>query len=163
MFGGRVYLPALLCRKKAGYGVGSCGEGSTIEGVCDLEDGMTRLGALAEDVRPGVLAFGVGVKEVAAERVLSLLRDRFDDEGDAGMASPSAMAPVAMSRPPLSLALRRSARSLCSLNVFLPQSVAESASGRGGTTKLEGEILNVLGRIRLQGLDSWWRAQGSQR
>jgi hypothetical protein len=118
-----------------------------MDGVCERDEGMTRLGALAEGVRAGVLADGVFVKRVAADRVLSLLRERFDDEGDAGTTSGAAMPPAAVSRPPLSLALRRSARSLCSLNVFLPTSGAEVSSGSGGTTKFEGGILTALGRI----------------
>jgi hypothetical protein len=110
---GRVYLPALVCWRKAGYGVGSCGDESATEGDREFDDGMIRLGALPEGVKKGVLS-----DDEAADRVLSLLRARFDDEGDAGTANGAEdMSSVPVKRPALGMTLRRRARNLCSLKV----------------------------------------------
>lgn len=105
-----------------------------------------RLGALWEGVRKGVLAAGVLMEDVAADRVLSLLRERFEDEGEAGTASGAEdMFSVSVLRPPLTLALRRSARSLCSLKVFLLfVSLEVAGSGRGGTRKFEGGMVEMF-------------------
>lgn len=83
--------------------------------------------------------------EVVADRVLSLLRERFEDEGEAGMASGAAAMSVLVWRPLLSLAFRRRARSLCSLKSFLSAPGEAAAEGRGGTTKLEDGIVAVVG------------------
>lgn len=136
-----MYLPVLFSRKNAGYGVGSC-DGSTMDGVCEGE-GMTRLGALAEGVRKGVLAEGVLVD---VDRVLSLLRERFDEAGDAGTASGvEDMLSKSVLTPPMSLALRLRARSLCSLKAFLFSSGALLGPGIGGTTKFGDEMVTALG------------------
>jgi hypothetical protein len=61
------------------------------------------------------------VEVVAAERELSLLRERLEDEGDAGterLDGAADMVSVSVLRPPLRWALRRSARSLCSLKTL---------------------------------------------
>lgn len=99
-----------------------------------------------------MFADGVLKAEVALERELSLLRERFDDEGEAGTASGvDDMFCVSVWTPPLTLALRLSARSFCSLNVVL---VAMSAavgeeSGGGRATRGTGDgMVVVLGRIR---------------
>jgi hypothetical protein len=85
---------AMLRRRKAGYGAPSC---------------MARLWVLIEGVVRGVGMAGV----LSDEPLLSLLRERFDDvgEGTAAMAA-SAWSVV---RVLVSLALRRRARSLCSV------------------------------------------------
>ena len=120
---GRVYLPTLFNRRNAGYGVRSFGEGSIIEGVCELEVGIMRLGVLPAGVTKGVLeALVLTVlrltDDAVADRVLSLLRERFEDEGEAGTASgPVDMSPVSVLRRRLSLALRLRSRSFCSLKV----------------------------------------------
>ena len=44
-------------------------------------------------------------------------------------------------RPVLPLALRRRARSLCSLNEFLGESAEAAGLGRGGTRKVEGGMV----------------------
>ena len=49
------------------------------------------------------------------ERALSLLRERFDDEGEGGTCSELVDMLASVLTPPMSLALRRRARSLCSL------------------------------------------------
>jgi hypothetical protein len=93
---------------------------------------MTRLFVLAE----GVLAAGVLRDEVAADRVLSLLRERLEDEGE--MGTPGwAMAGSVLIRTPLSFALRRRARSLCSLKKLLLVSGRGSGPGNGGTRKFD--------------------------
>lgn len=74
---------------------------------------------------------------MVAERVLSLLRERFDDEGEGGTCREPDMS-VSVLTPPTSLALRRRARSLCSLKSFRSAPGEATASGNGGTTKLEG-------------------------
>lgn len=109
----------MFCRKNAGYGVGSRGDGSAPEGDCGL-DGIIRLGALAEGVRKGVLAEGVCIEEVAAECVLSLLRERLEEDGEVETASGADdMVFVSVVVPLLTLALRLKARNLCSLPVAL--------------------------------------------
>lgn len=75
-----------------------------------------------------VLWAGVFSDEAAAERLLSLLRERLDDVGDSGTC-PDAMVSGSprVTTPSLVLALRRSARSLlCSLERLL------CGGGRGG-------------------------------
>jgi hypothetical protein len=140
----RFYVPALVNRKKAGYGVKSS-TGSTMDGVCKGE-GMTRLGALADGVKKGVFTEGVLVLE---ERVLSLLRERFDEAGEAGTCSgvPDMMVSVSVLTPPMSLALRLRARSLCSLKRFELSSGAVVGPGIGGTRKPErGGMVTTSGR-----------------
>jgi hypothetical protein len=61
--------------KKTGYGMASA-----VVGVVVADGGMMRLFALAE----GVLAAGVLRDEVVIDGVLSLLRERLDDEGEMG-------------------------------------------------------------------------------
>lgn len=103
---------------------------------------MTRLGALAEGVKEGVAR-----EKTGADRVLSLLRERFEDEGEGGTCSDWDEAMFAsVFRPRPSLALRRRARSLCSLNSGRSAAHEAAASGNGGTTKWEGGIVTVLGR-----------------
>lgn len=140
-------MPSLLVRKKAGYGVGSKGERSATEEGCEFGFGIIRLGALAEGVWKGVLL----IDEVAAERELSLLRERLEDEGEAGTARGAgegndmaeALCSDSVLRPVLPLALRRRARSLCSLNKFLGES-----EERGGTTKFEEGMVTAAVAIR---------------
>jgi hypothetical protein len=81
---------------------------------------------------------------VAADRVLSLLRERFEDEGEGGTARGAAAISVSVWSPPLSLAFRRRARSLCSLNVLSAPGEA-AAEGRGGTIKCDDEMVAVIG------------------
>lgn len=122
---GRVYLPALLYLKNAGYGVGSFGSTAaaaappcTFPLPLPAPSGIIKLGALALGVRK----CGVWIVEVvAAERELSLLRERFEEAGDAGterLDGVADMSSVSVLRPPLRRALRRSARSLCSLKTL---------------------------------------------
>lgn len=94
--------------------MGSSGEGSVTDGVWE-GSGITRLGTLAEGVKKGVLPAGVLMDEAATDRKLSLLRERFEDEGEAGTASGVDMFCASVWTPPLTLALRLKARSLCSL------------------------------------------------
>jgi len=72
-----------------------------------------RLGALADGVMRGVPPLGVLI-EVAAERELSRLLDRLEEEGDTGTASGADILSVAVCNlvPLRALALRPSARSL---------------------------------------------------
>lgn len=137
---GRVHMPSLLCRKKAGYGTESTGEASGRPVAASPAPGMTRLGALAEGVRKGVLV------EVAAERVLSLLRERFEDEGDGGTARGAEAMSEPVFRRLLSLALRLRTRSVCSLKRLLSAPGKAAAEGKGGTTKLDsaGGMVTVL-------------------
>lgn len=102
--------------------------------------GITKLGALAEGVRKGALRV-----DVAADRVLSLLRERFEDEGEGGTASWAEAMSTSVFIPGLVLALRRRARSLCSLKVGLSAPGKAAASGRGGTTKCEAGMVTVAG------------------
>lgn len=97
--------------------------------------GMTRLGALAEGVKQGVWSR----EEVAVERALSLLRERLDEEGDGGTCNEFCGCDMLASvlTPPMSLALRRRARSLCSLKSLRSAPGEAAGSGKGGTTKLE--------------------------
>jgi len=136
---GRVYLPGLLNRKHAGYGVASVGDESVVVGASPPL-GMTRLGALAEGVRNGVLSI-----DVAADRVLSLLRERFEDEGEGGTASCIEAMSASVCMPVLTLAFRRKARSLCSLKVGLSAPGKAAASGREDTTKLDAGMVTVAG------------------
>lgn len=109
-----------------------------MEGVCE-GDGMTRLGALPDGVRKGVLE----------ERVLSLLRERFEEAGEAGTCSgvPDMMVSVSVLTPPMSLALRLRARSLCSLKRFLLSSGVLVDPGIGGTRNSErDEMVTSSGR-----------------
>jgi hypothetical protein len=135
-------MPALDNCKKAGYGVASSCEDSVMAGM-SLVLGIMRLGALAEGVKKGVLRV-----EVAA---LSLLRERFEEEGDGGTASWVAEV-EAMSElvfiPVFSFAFRRKARSLCSLKMGLSAPDKAAASGRGGTKKLEPGMVTVGRRAR---------------
>ena len=94
---------------------------------------MTRLLVLAE----GVLAAGVLRDEVVTDRVLSLLRERLDDD-EGEMGTPAvAMAGSVLMRTPLSFALRRRARSLCSLKEVLWDSGSDSGPGSGGARKFD--------------------------
>jgi hypothetical protein len=136
---GRDYLPALLHRKNAGYGVASVGNESVIVDASPTF-GMTRLGALAEGVRNGTLR-----DEVAVDRVLSLLRERFEEDGEGGTASCVEVMSASVFIPLLTLALRRRARNLCSLKVGLSAPSKAAALGRGGTTKSEDGMVTVAG------------------
>jgi hypothetical protein len=108
---------------------------------------MTRLGALAEGVKWGVTREAVG-----AERVLSLLRERFDDEGEGGTCNDCDEAMLGSDlTPPASLALRRRARSLCSLKSVQSAPHEAAASGNGARHGgREGGTATLLG--------SWGRA-----
>jgi hypothetical protein len=105
---------------------------SPMAGVVGIEEGMMRLFELAE----GVLAAGVLRDEVVSDRVLSLLRERLDDEGEMGRPG-CAMAGSVLMRTPLSFALRRRARSLCSLKELLFDSGSDSGPGSGGARKFD--------------------------
>lgn len=65
------------------------------------------------------LAVGLLSEAYVADCVLSLLRERFDDAGETGTELGADMMPViagsVLREPPLSFALRLSARSLCSV------------------------------------------------
>lgn len=107
-------------------------------------------------MKKGVL-LPVGVRvELAVDRVLSRLRERFEDEGEGGTDSDEVDVDMslAVSRPALTLALRRRARILCSLNDVLSAPGEAAASGRGGTTKFEDGMVAVVWRIRR------WRCGG---
>jgi len=114
-----------------------------MEGVCD---GIMRLGALPEGVRKGVFAYGVFA--VDAERLLSRLRERFDEAGEAGTSrgvDVEVIACISVLTPPPSLALRLRARSLCSLKTVLSvSSDTLVGSGSGGTRKFEGGMVTGL-------------------
>jgi hypothetical protein len=118
--------------RKAGYGTASWPCAWPVAGVLVTDELMTRLLVLAE----GVLAAGVLRDEVVTDRVLSLLRERLDDEGEMGTPA-VAMAGSVLTRTPLSFALRRRARSLCSLKKFAVMWWDDSGSGNGGTGKFE--------------------------
>ena len=79
------------------------------------------------------VAAGVWRDANVADRVLSLLRERFDDAGETGTELGADMMPVTarsvLSEPALSFALRLSARSLCSVNEFLSVSRRTSSPG----------------------------------
>lgn len=64
------------------------------------------------------------------ERVLSLLRERFDEDGDGGTCSELVDMFASVLTPPISLALRRSARSLCSLKSCRWAAGEAAASGK---------------------------------
>ena len=91
---------------------------------------------LAAGVMKGVFAAGVLSDELVADRVLSLLRERLDDEGEMGTAGCAISAEFVLIRTPLSFALRRRARSLCSLKKLLLFSRSGSGPGSGGTRKV---------------------------
>lgn len=103
-------------------------------GVPGIEDGIKRLFALAEGVIKGVFAAGVLREELVTDRVLSLLRERLDDDGDIGTPA-GVMSGSVRIRTPLTFALRLKARSLCSLKALLSVSGDVSGLGRGGTRK----------------------------
>lgn len=56
-----------------------------IDGAREWVLGMSKLGTLPAGVMIGVFAWGV-LKEVAADRELSLLLERLEEAGDAGTA-----------------------------------------------------------------------------
>jgi hypothetical protein len=89
---------------------------------------MTRLCVLMvgvpEGVATGVFFVGVLEDELGVDWLLSLLRERLDELGEIG--SLSSMFGSARMKTPLSFALRRRARSLCSLKkLLLNSSVSE--------------------------------------
>lgn len=87
----------------------------------------------------GVLAAGVLSDEVVRERRLSLLRERLDEAvGEMG-SSGLAMAGSVLMRTPLSFALRRRARSLCSLK----RSASVYAGGLEAVSGGEGRVLCI--------------------
>jgi hypothetical protein len=129
---GRVYLPPLLKRKNAGYGVPSWMKGSPFEGVLGVGEGITRLLVLTEGVMKGVFAAGVLREELVPDCVLSLLRERLDDDGDGGTCAEAILSGSVLIRPPLIFALRLRARSLCSLKKLLFAAGSGSGGGRGG-------------------------------
>lgn len=96
--------------------------------------GGSRLGVLPAGVLKAVLAVGVTREAYVADRVLSLLRERFDDAGETGTELGADMMPVTagsvLRDAPLSFALRLSARSLCSVKEVL--SVSRHTSSPGG-------------------------------
>ena len=110
---------------------------SPLEGVPGVEEGMMRLLVLTDGVTKGVLAAGVLKDEAVPDRVLSLLRERLDDEGEGGTGAEAMVSGSVLMRLPLSFALRLRARSLCSLKKLLLLSGSDSGGGRGGTRKLE--------------------------
>lgn len=145
--------------------MGSSGEASTADGASGLW-GMTRLGALPAGVKKGVLAAGVLMDEAAAEeeRALSLLRERFEDEGEAGTASGADDMVVSALGPPLTLALRRKARSLCSLKVLLRQNLGRmalcAAAWRGrGAVDFSGNLVwrALCATVCRRGRATGWR------
>lgn len=136
-----MYLPPLLRRKNAGYGVPSGTKWSPLEGVPGVDEGIMRLWVLTDGVMKGVFAAGVLSDELVPERVLSLLRERLDDDGDSGSCAEAMVSGSVLMRPPLSFALRLRARSLCSLKILLLLSRGASGGGRGGTRKLEDGIV----------------------
>lgn len=106
---------------------------------------MMRLGTLPEGVWKGV--FPLRTEAAAEDRALSLLRERFEDEGDAEKPSGAGAMFSTVLRPPLSLtfALRRRSRRLCSLEVVLELAPGEIASsGAGGARRFEGGIVNDM-------------------
>lgn len=89
---------------------------------------------LPAGVLKAVLAVGVTSWAQVADRVLSLLRERFDEAGETGTELGADMMPVAagsvLRDAPLSFALRLSARSLCSVKAMLSVSRRTSGPGR---------------------------------
>lgn len=89
---------------------------------------------LSAGVLRAVLAATLPKEACVTDRVLSLLRERFDEAGETGTELGADMMPVTVGsvlrRPPLSFALRLSARSLCSVKAV--RSVARRTSGPGG-------------------------------
>ena len=96
----------------------SRGKYSPLTGVLGVEEGIMRLFVLTEGVKKGVLAEGVLRDEFVPERALSLLRERFEDEGEAGNPT-DVMSTSVRRKTPGNLALRPKARSLCSLKDLL--------------------------------------------
>ena len=86
------------------------------------------------------------MEEAPVDRALSLLRERFVEEGEGGTCNEFIDCDMLASvrTPPINLALRRSARSLCSLN-SCRSAPGEAAASNGGTTKLEDGIVMVVG------------------
>ena len=125
-----MYLPALLGLKKAGYGVGSC-DASPLEHVLTSSGGKRLCVLIAGVLKDSTV--GMLREEQVADRVLSLLRERFDEAGETGNELGADMMLVltgsVLRKPPLSFALRLSARSLCSVNAF--QSVSRRTSSPG--------------------------------
>jgi hypothetical protein len=72
--------------KNAGYGIPSWRDRSPLAGVLEIGEGISRLCVLAAGVMKGVFAAGVLSDELVADRVLSLLRERLDEEGEMGTA-----------------------------------------------------------------------------
>ena len=93
---------------------------------------MMRLGALADGVMEGVPPAGVLI-DVAAERELSRLLERLEEEGDTGTDSGADMLSVRNLPPPRALALRLNSRSLCNLKMRV-----EIARGSGSGSAIEG-------------------------
>lgn len=116
-----MYLPPLLRRKNAGYGVPSGTKPSPLRGVLGVDEGMMRLLVLTEGVAKGVLWAGVLSDEAAADRLLSLLRERLDDVGESGTCPDAMVSGSAVcATPSLVLGLRLRARSLlCNLERLL--------------------------------------------
>lgn len=89
-----------------------------------------------------VLAAGAPREACVADRVLSLLRERFEDAGETGIELGADMTPVTagsvLRRPPLSFALRLSARSLCSVKEGVSVSRRTCGPGSWGATRLGG-------------------------
>lgn len=104
---------------------------------------MTRLWVLSAGVAAGVLAVGVLRNEAVAERVLSLLRERLDDVGDSGACAEAMVlgSVLVLIRPPLSLALRRRARSFCSVKKLGRAAGRLSGGGGGVAGRLEDRML----------------------
>jgi hypothetical protein len=127
-----VYLPALRGLRKAGYGVGS-GDWVPVGEAARFKGG-SRLGVLPAGVLKAVLAAGVASWAYVADRVLSLLRERFDEAGETGIELGADMMPVTAGSvrrdAPLRFALRLSARSLCSVMEMLSVSRRTWSPGR---------------------------------
>jgi hypothetical protein len=113
-----------------------------LDGVLEVDEGMTRLLELTEGVMKGVWAAGVCSDEGAPDGVLSLLRERLDDVGEGGICTAAMVSGSVLVRPPLSFALRLRARSLCSVKkrLVLLGSASASGGGRGCTRKLGGGL-----------------------
>lgn len=125
-----MYLPPLLRRKKAGYGVPSCTKDTPLVGVPGMDEGMSRLLVLTD----GVFMAGVLSDEFVPELALSLLRERLDDDGEGGTGT-DAMVPALGSvlvRTPVSFAFRLRARSFCSLTRVVVLSGELGRNGDGG-------------------------------
>lgn len=97
--------------------------------------------------------------------MLSLLRERFEEAGEAGTCSgvPDMMVSVSVLTPPMSLALRLRARSLCSLKrLLLLSSGAVVGPGIGGTRNAgRDEMVTSSGcKGEEGGWGDWWRSKG---